>query len=420
MTSSDTLTLDKIINDDTISSEDTLRIVKKMLLEKKIAQQRKQILSEHSSEIKQLPNNGRYYISIDKKRIFKTSREDIEELVIEHYMPDFADFCTLKNIYKEWSKVRNLEVSENTRLKDCYYWNHYIKDSVVATSPLSSLDVPIIKTWMQTIINEREMTRKYFMNVLCVLNSLFDYAVDKAYIPVNICRTVPLKKLRFYNKTKKASCDEVFSDEERAILTRHALSDCIDNETTIPLGILLLFETGLRDGELIALKYGDIKQGILHVQRMQVVNTVKASYDSYQRKGYKIVEHTKTSAGDRFIPLSSRAIEIINKTKEINTTNGFSVNNDDFIFLRDNGENINSRVIDTRLRKYCRQLGFSEIKSPHDIRRTFITTLIKKGMNPSSVQKLAGHEDIEMTMKYLRSNESNQELLEQLERMICI
>ena len=85
--------------------------------------------------------------------------------------------------------------------------------------------------------------------------------------------------------------------------------------------ILLNFHLGLRIGELVALKWSDIEDDYIHIQRMEqtdykIVNKDDGSLFT-QSNGYKVAEHTKSSAGDRFVYLNSNAKAILNKIKYI-------------------------------------------------------------------------------------------------------
>lgn len=63
-------------------------------------------------------------------------------------------------------------------------------------------------------------------------------------------------------------------------------------------------------------------------------------------------------------------------------------------------------------------MGLSFAKSCHDIRRTYISKLYDSGVNPDTIRRLAGHENIEMTMKYCRGRKAQEELEKILEQSL--
>lgn len=152
------------------------------------------------------------------------------------------------------------------------------------------------------------------------------------------------------------------------------------------------------------MKYGDIRGEYLYIKRMATER--KAITDmGFKRDGYEITEHPKTAAGIRRIYLLSRALEYFERIRKLNQKNGFLVSDDDFVFQRENGGLCTPHMFDQRLKKYCNpnHLDLPFAKSCHDIRRTYISKLFDStDMNPDMIRRLAGHENIEMTMKYCR------------------
>lgn len=158
------------------------------------------------------------------------------------------------------------------------------------------------------------------------------------------------------------------------------------------------------------MQYGDISDKYVYIRRM-VVEKKKKTPSGWKSDGYKIVEHTKSSAGLRKIYLTEDARAYFKQIKELNKKNGYSTNSKDFVFQRPEGM-CNQRVFDTRLRKYCNpnHLDLPFAKSCHDIRRTFISHLFDLGLNPEKIRRIAGHQNIEMTMKYCRNRAEQDEI----------
>lgn len=63
---------------------------------------------------------------------------------------------------------------------------------------------------------------------------------------------------------------EVFSEVEEQQIKEYALQDFERNtELTTALAVVLNFSLGLRVGELVALKWKDLKNSYLHIRRME-------------------------------------------------------------------------------------------------------------------------------------------------------
>lgn len=130
--------------------------------------------------------------------------------------------------------------------------------------------------------------------------------------------------------------------------------------------------SGLRISELIGLKYEDIYDDIIHVNRQ------------YYKGNFMPPKGNKT----RLIPLHEILREIVlveNPTGQI--------------FKSKNGKPLEIKNINRSLDRYYNRIGVPH-KKFHAYRATFITNLCRKGVPLQTVAKLAGHENISVTAKY--------------------
>lgn len=192
--------------------------------------------------------------------------------------------------------------------------------------------------------------------------------------------------------------DRVFTEDEmeRVLAVCDTMIQRKNNNCSAYYGIKLLRLTGLRVGELVALRYADFDREnlILHVHAREIPK----GNNRIVVEGIKGTRTRDTSVITRDIPITRGVIEILDNIKEFNRIHNYS--DEDFIFLGDNGRST-IKSIENALWTACDRAGLAVKKSPHDIRRTVATILYRKGINIKQIQYYLGHSDVETTRGYI-------------------
>ena len=165
---------------------------------------------------------------------------------------------------------------------------------------------------------------------------------------------------------------DVFSDEEveRMLFyleNRHLVSQ---RDKTV---ILLLLYTGLRVSELVGLKLADID---LLTRNLKVVG-----------KGGKYRE----------VPLKLEAAEAIRVYLDVERRDHKQAESD-YLLLTQRAGKMDKDTVNKFLRKHGKHLGL--VLYPHKFRHTFCTRLLNKGVDLTTVAKLAGHASIQTTASF--------------------
>lgn len=151
--------------------------------------------------------------------------------------------------------------------------------------------------------------------------------------------------------------------------------------------IVLILETGLRIGEVMALRWSnvDFEKNELYV-----------THNLVQIKGKWTFGPTKSKNGNRTIPLTERARNILLRQREKDFTLPIKEDYGHLIFRSRNGEPIPRSNYDFRIKEICQKAGVTVV-SAHGLRHTFITKMRLEGMNPLILDRIIGHAERNVT-----------------------
>ena len=163
--------------------------------------------------------------------------------------------------------------------------------------------------------------------------------------------------------------------------------------TALYMPILLAVTTGMRRGEVLAVRWSDIDldSGILSVTR-----TLEKS-----RYGGLNFKQPKTQKSRRTISLPAITVEALRlhrvEQAELMLSLGAGWNEDGLVCMRDAGDPINPDTLTSNYKNLARRL---DLPSPrfHDLRHTHATQLLKAGIHPKIAQERLGHATIAVTL----------------------
>jgi integrase len=141
--------------------------------------------------------------------------------------------------------------------------------------------------------------------------------------------------------------------------------------------LVTALKTGLRVGELLALRWEDLD---LFAGRLVVRRTLSRSQEGSPKGGRT-----------REVPLSDEAVATLKAHRHLKGP---------YVFCEPDGKRLtHSRVKDV-VPRTCAKAQLAKRLTTHDLRHTFASHLVMRGVALKAVQELLGHATIDMTMRY--------------------
>lgn len=259
--------------------------------------------------------------------------------------------------------------------------------------------VDITKTMYQNALND--LKTKFAENTLSGIHSTGRMIFKKA-LEMDLIKNDPTK-FAYVPKSKK-TIEEIEQEEnkikyleknELAKFLRTAKEDGLPQDYII---FLLLSYTGMRAGELCALKWKDIdlEEG--------TINITKTYYNPTNNTMKYQILTPKTESSKRSIEIDDTLVRALEEHKrlqnELKMRFRKTYYDQDFVITKiDNypGYPEMIKVIENRMRRLLKKSGLPETLTPHSLRHTHVSLLAEAGVGLQEIMDRLGHKDDDVT-----------------------
>ena len=281
------------------------------------------------------------------------------------------------NAIKDYQLYLKLErgLSQNTidsYVRDLQKLKLYLKENGIISSPIS-VDKTIIQQFIYKI--SKEVSPRSQARIISGLRSFFDYLIFEDYRKTNPTDLIEPPKIG--RKLPDTLSENEINELIASIDLSHSQGE--RNRTIIET----MYSCGLRVSELITLKISDLffEEGFIRVIG----------------KGNK----------ERFIPIHQTAQKYIlfyirDIRSHIQEKKGF----EDTLFLNRHGKGLTRQMIFMILKDLAIKINLNKKISPHTLRHSFATHLLKNGADLRAIQQMLGHESITTTEVYIHLDKS--------------
>jgi integrase len=227
---------------------------------------------------------------------------------------------------------------------------------------------------------DEKLSSKVVHDIHGVLHLALDNAVRWGMIPRNVCDLVTPPRI--------VSREVVpLSVEQARALMKHVQGHHL--EVLLSMAVV----TGMRRGELLALRWSDID---FERSRLLVLHSVNFI------AGYGYVEgKPKTAAGKRVVSLPAFLVEMLKKHRAHQLELREATENwqdHDLVFPNLSGSYMHPNHMGDLFRKLVKEAGLPPIHF-HDLRHSAASILLCMGVNVKVIQELLGHSDISITLR---------------------
>ena len=376
-----------LLNCDNLNESETLNIIKKMKNIQKLK-------DKYKDKIKKRKDGKQYYIYINRKQICgKTEDELYEKLYNLEFGTEQYSMCDIFPLWLRWKRDYTA-VSGKTLQIYSQDWKKWFEKEEISKKPIKNLIpkefIDLFRKWTC----KRTITSKKFNNLKTLVNGMYAYAINELQIvKINPIREIDMRQ--FPMKPENNENKAFNLDERKEILQYFEKHKMYGIDEMYALAIQFDFYVTLRIGELKSLKWENYRNNQIYVDSQYVLTTELQDDGTFQKGEYKNVDHVKGNSqqGFRWIPLPTKAQEILEKVKALNPDG-------EYIFMYQ-GKQMYTQTFNEHLEKYCKEIGI-ESKSSHNIRFTVASVLYQGGVPLTEIQRLLGHTQLSMTLHYLK------------------
>lgn len=295
-------------------------------------------------------------------------------------MEPITDLVTITN---EWTNEKKRLVKTTTLAAYTLILRKHILSSFSCVSDINSSNVQEFSDRKL----EEGLSLKSLKDILVVLKMILTYANEKGYTETSHFMVI-------LPKSYKNREVEVFNARQQKKLFTYLN----ENLTYKNLGILVCLTTGLRIGEICALKWKDINtdKGILEINK-----TLYRIYFSDQRdkKTELIISPPKTKHSNRVIPLTKSLTDLLRKMGKGADPENFVISNEK--------DPIEPRAYRNYYLSLLKNLNLPKLKF-HSLRHSFATRCIECNCDYKAVSAILGHSDISTTLNLYVHPSQNQ------------
>lgn len=283
---------------------------------------------------------------------------------------------------EEWLCLKRSCVKESTYVKYEAVLRKYIKPEL-GKHYTDTLSEVLLEQFGYDLLHREQLSVKTVRDILSILRAILDYAVRQNPL---------LRPLTIVYPKESQKEMRVLTDDEQKRFAGYLLGSMDECR----FGVLLALLTGLRIGEVCALKWSDISLEERTIRIRQTMQRLKNTDDAAKERTRIAFGEPKSSRSARVIPLNDYTAKLCAKWK-VNNPAAYILTGSEQIYME-------PRTLQYRMKRYAGDCGLEDVHF-HTLRHSFATRCVEAGFEIKSLSEILGHSSTRITLNcYVHSS----------------
>lgn len=307
--------------------------------------------------------------------------------------------CRFAECCDRWLLVNSTRLKPST----CAKYQANIKNHIkpyFGSGTVSDITAERIDAFTEELLREKNLSPKTVRDILVLLHSILLYTERRTG------RNIPNLEIIYPKKAKKQI--RVLNEQEEKSLLLY-LADGMD---LYKFGIYTALRTGLRIGELCALRWRDISFDKRTISISYTAQRISSQMGPGGRKTQVVLGTPKSDSSCRAIPLMPDMAALCRQ---------FYRDNPDAFILTGTNQCMEPRKLQRHLKTCMEKCNIPDVHF-HTLRHTFATRCVEVGFDVKTLSEILGHANINITLNQYVHPDMNRkrENMSRLKNVICL
>ena len=289
---------------------------------------------------------------------------------------------------EEWLGYIRKRVKESTYIRYKNIIRNHIIPEIGVLDP-EKIDARMVNHYADYLLEKGKKGRsaeglsaKYVRDIVSILKLIMQY-----YSSYYGRKIAVIDKLDIRREDKESAM-RVLSVTEQNMLCRYLREE----SSFLNLGILLSLFTGIRIGELCALKWKNIRldDSVLYIRH--TMQRLQNDESGSRVKTRILISVPKSKSSSRCIPIPEFMCTVLGEYKD-----SFPVEEEAYLLTGDSEKYIEPRTMQYRFKKVLQICGIEDANF-HSLRHTFATRCVEAGFDIKSLSEILGHANVNITL----------------------